>query len=133
MQRVWQEVNGVIQIFLDFFLIFLLETLKLILVTVFKKLIVGVIRLTGDHALKPLFAAIFNSLLQPSFVLFWNMTTGVRKIMQPLVYLLGDMSIPLSNLIRAFRLVEYNNGKSFTPPWQLTIEKYIDLENAWIK
>jgi len=115
-QRVWQEVNGVLQIFLDFFIIFLLETLKLILVTVFKKLIVGVIRLTGDHALKPLFAAVFNSFLQPTFVLFWNMTTGVRNILQPLVYLLGDMSIPLSNVIRAFRLVEYKNDKVSTPP-----------------
>jgi len=117
LQRVWSEFFGGIQIIIEFFVIIILELSKVVFSTVSQKLIAGLMAVIGDHLLKPLYSSFFNFLLQPTFVLLWNITNGTRKFMQPLVLLLGDFLVPLSNLVRAFRIFDttpagHNNNKA---------------------
>jgi len=110
-----QEFFGPLHILCDLIVIFLLELVKLVFATVFQRLVVGVLTVTGDCVLKPLLSSLFNSVLQPLFVLLWNTTTGVRRFSQPVVLLVVDILQPLVCLVRAFRLLEYRHETTYLP------------------
>ena len=114
-----QELFGPLHIICDLFVIFLLELVKLVFATVFQKFIVGMLTVIGDCILKPLLSSLFNSLLQPLFVMLWNTTTGVRRFVQPMVLLIADILQPITYLVRSFRLIEYRNKTTYLPQYDM--------------
>ncbi|XP_057290578.1 uncharacterized protein LOC130613255 [Hydractinia symbiolongicarpus] len=110
LRRVWQELFGVLHIILDIFLIFILELARFCCATL-RKIIVGFITILGDSFWKPFLSSLFNSLLQPFFVLLWNVLDGVRTFIQPAIRMLSQVFEQLAILLRAFRLCEYKAGK----------------------
>jgi len=112
MQRCWQEIFGLLRILIDFVLIFLIELLKFISKSIVQKLLRGLTLCVGDLILKPLLSSIYNSLIQPVFVLLWNVFNGVRILLQPLLTVLNEALTPIANLLKAFRLFEYSNNNN---------------------
>lgn len=110
LRRIWQELFGVLQIILDIFLIFILELARFCCATL-RKIIVGFITILSDSFWKPFLSSLFNSLLQPFFLLLWNVLDGVRTFTQPAIRMLSQVFEQLAILLRAFRLCEYKPGK----------------------
>ena len=114
-QRFWREVFGVLQIVINFFITFLLELFKTIILSV-RYLLTGILYTTGDHFIKPVLSAIFNNFVQPAFVFVLNVLTILGELLRPILALtreiLGQVSIPL----RAFRLFVWESrGRKYNP------------------
>ncbi|XP_031567298.1 uncharacterized protein LOC116302208 [Actinia tenebrosa] len=104
----WQEFFGTIGLLVDFGLIFLLELIKFTFRKVLVRLLVGFIIVFGDHLLKPVLAALFNSFLQPSLSFLWNSFVGLRNAIQPLLDITQEVVSQATSLLKGFRLFELN-------------------------
>ena len=114
-QRFWREVFGALQIIINFFIIFMLELFKTIILSV-RYLLTGILYTTGDHFIKPVLSAIFNNFVQPIFVFVLNVLTILGELLRPILALtreiLGQVSIPL----QAFRLFVWEyGGRNYHP------------------
>lgn len=110
----WQEFFGVIALIVDFALIFLLELIKFTFHKVMVRLLVGFIVVFGDHLLKPVLAAVFNSLLQPSLAFLWNVFLGLRNGVRPLLDITREVVLQVTTLLKGFRLFELNWKPTFS-------------------
>ena len=104
-----QEFFGALQILFDFIIIFLVELLRFLLKQFGRKLIAGTITAAGDFLIKPVLTALFNGIVQPLFVLTWNVMYGLRKLLDPLLSLTRELLTQVAMLLRAFRLVDVNS------------------------
>lgn len=93
---------------MDFGLIFLLELIKFTFRKVLVRILVGFIVVFGDHLLKPVLAALFNSFLQPSLSFLWNSLVGFRNAIQPLLDITREIVSQVTSLLKGFRLFELN-------------------------
>ena len=64
--------------------------------------------MVGDHFLKPYLALVFNRIIQPTLIFSWNVLTGIRNLLQPLMDISSVFIAQLGSLLRAFRLFELN-------------------------
>ncbi len=103
-----QEFFGALQIIIDFFIIFTVESIRFILRQFGRKLIGGTLTAFGDFLTKPVFSALFNSIIQPFFVLIWNIMHGIRKLLEPILILSRELFSQVALVLGAFRLVEVN-------------------------
>lgn len=110
----WQEFFGLIAILVDFGIIFLLELIKFTFRKVLVRVLVGFIVVFGDHLLKPVLAATFNSLLQPTFTFLWNALLGVKNGFKPLLDITREIIFQIATLLKGFRLFELNWKPTFT-------------------
>ena len=62
----------------------------------------------GDSFLKPLLAATFNNIIQPMFVLVWNVMHIIRKLVEPALILTREIFSQFAMMLRALRLVDWN-------------------------
>ncbi|XP_065647949.1 uncharacterized protein LOC124812295 isoform X1 [Hydra vulgaris] len=106
-RRIWQEFFGFVRILIDFILLFVLELTAFLFRSIIQRVIVGIIYIIGDWLIKPVFSASFNALIQPIFVLVWNLTSELRQATLPFSNLLLDMIKPFAKLLKSFRLFEY--------------------------
>ncbi|KAL1506281.1 hypothetical protein ABEB36_005673 [Hypothenemus hampei] len=107
--RFWAEIFGTVHIGLSFFTSFILQFLRLILYSICRPLTIGFIQLGSDYVFKPLLASLFNGLLQPIFIFFYNIFGSIRDICDPISEGIGYFFKEFSILIRAFRIVEIKN------------------------
>ncbi|XP_028396066.1 uncharacterized protein LOC114520061 [Dendronephthya gigantea] len=106
-QRLWREVFGVLQILLNFFIIFILEFFKTILQSV-RYLLMGILYTTGDQFIKPVLAAVFNNIIQPVSVLLLNVFSIVTNLLQPILALTREVLSQVAIPLQAFRLFVFN-------------------------
>lgn len=104
----WQEFFSTVRIITDFAFIFVLELLRFVFHYVVLRVLGGIIIVVGDHFLKPYLALVFNSIIQPAFIFTWNVLSGIRNLLQPLMDISSVFITQLGSLLRAFRLFELN-------------------------
>ncbi|PFX22587.1 uncharacterized protein LOC111334055 [Stylophora pistillata] len=104
----WQEFFSTVRIITDFAFIFVLELLRFVFHYVLLRVLGGIIIVVGDHFLKPYLALVFNSIIQPAFIFTWNVLSGIRNLLQPLMDISSVFITQLGSLLRAFRLFELN-------------------------
>ena len=109
-QRGIQEFFGALQIVVDFAVIFIVELLRFLFRQFGRKLIGGTVTVFGDSFLKPVLTAVFNNVVQPLFVLVWNMMFGFRKLLDPVLAITKEILSQVSMVLQSFRLVEVNRS-----------------------
>lgn len=80
-----------------------------LLYSILRALIVGFLQITSDYLLKPILAVIFNGLLQPQFIFTQNIFQSICNTLEPLTKLMAISMKPLTDCVRAFRIVEVKN------------------------
>ena len=110
-QRGWRELFGALRLLVDVFTLFIVELLVFLLKTISERLVIRLINSISDFLLKPLLSALFNGIIQPLFAFTWNVLTGVRQLLQPLLNIIEQLFNLLATLFRAIRLCEINWGK----------------------
>ncbi|CAH1256103.1 Hypp1589 [Branchiostoma lanceolatum] len=103
-----QELFGVMRLLVDVFVILAVELARFVFRQVVQNLLIGLLVVMGDHFVKPLVAALFNSFLQPVLMLLWNVATATRTVFGPVVDILRGVALQFAVVLRAFRLVELN-------------------------
>ena len=102
-----QELFGTLQILVDFVVIFIVELARFLFKQFGRKLLGGVIIVFGDSFLKPLLSVSFNNIIQPLFILVWNMMHVFRKLIEPVLLLTREIFSQFAMLLRSFRLVDW--------------------------
>jgi len=110
-----QEVFGTLQILVDFVVIFVVELARFLFKQFGRKLLGGVIIVFGDSFLKPLLAVSFNNIIQPLFILVWNMMHVFRKLIEPALLLTREIFSQLAMLLRSLRLVDWFASSKESP------------------
>ncbi|XP_066275528.1 uncharacterized protein [Branchiostoma lanceolatum] len=103
-----QELFGVMRLLVDVFVILAVELARFVFRQVVQNLLIGLLVVMGDHFVKPLVAALFNSFLQPVLMLLWNIATATRTVFGPVIGILRGVALQFAVVLRAFRLVELN-------------------------
>ena len=103
----WREMFGVLQIIVNFFIIFVLELFKTIIRSV-RYLLTGILYTIGDHLMKPLLSAIFNNFVQPPFVFALNVFTILGNVLKPILALTREILSQVTIPLRACRLFVFN-------------------------
>lgn len=106
--RVWAELFGILQIAVTFFLSFVLQFYRFILYSVFRMFIVGLFQITSDYFLKPLITVVYNSFIQPPFILLYNIMTSMQDSLIPLAQTVNNFLIPFTNILKSIRLITVN-------------------------
>lgn len=104
--RFWAEIFGTIHIGTAFVTAFILQFLRFILFSIVRPLTVGILQLLGDYLIKPLLSIVFNALIQPIIILFYNIATSLRDLCEPLAEAVGLFLREIANLCRGIRIVE---------------------------
>lgn len=107
--RFWAEMFGFINIGVTFFVTFLLQFYRFILFAIFRTFICGILQITSDYLLKPLFAVIFNGFLQPPLLFVQNIFISGGNVLQPIATCFGNFLSPLGMLLKSIRFVEINH------------------------
>ncbi|XP_023247959.1 uncharacterized protein LOC106647079 [Copidosoma floridanum] len=104
--RFWAEIFGYVHIGTSFLTAFLLQFLRCILFSLVRPLTVGVIQLMADYFIKPVLSIVFNGLIQPVLILFYNIATSLRDCCEPLAAALGFFIKEVALLFKSCRLIE---------------------------
>lgn len=59
-----------------------------------------------DYFVKPLLSIVFNAIVQPTLILFYNIATSVRDLCEPIAEAMGLFLREIANLCAAIRIVE---------------------------
>ncbi|XP_063703606.1 uncharacterized protein LOC134833269 [Culicoides brevitarsis] len=109
--RFWAEMFGFINIGVTFFVTFVLQFYRFILFAIFRTFVVGVLQITSDYFLKPLFSVVFNGFMQPPLLLVQNIFISCGNVLQPIASCIGNFLSPVAMLLRSLRFVEINHLK----------------------
>ncbi|XP_032668473.1 uncharacterized protein LOC116842837 [Odontomachus brunneus] len=104
--RFWAEIFGTIHIGTAFVIAFILQLLRFVLYSVIRPLTVGILQLIADYFVKPLLSIVFNALIQPILILFYNIATSLRDLCEPIAEAIGLFLREIATLCAAIRLVE---------------------------
>ncbi|CAH1959990.1 unnamed protein product [Acanthoscelides obtectus] len=105
--KFWAEMFGTVHIGISFVTSFILQLLRFLLYSIVRPLSVGLIQLLSDYFFKPFLATLFNAFVQPPMIFMYNVATSCRDLLSPIAEGIGYFFREISQLIRAFRLVEY--------------------------
>nr|CAD7603990.1 unnamed protein product [Timema genevievae] len=108
--RFWAEVFGTLHIALAFVTAFILQLFRFLLYSLIRSLVVGLIQLTSDYFFKPILTILFNGIIQPVFILLYNMATSFRDLCEPIAHAVGFFLREMAHPVRALRLVEINKN-----------------------
>lgn len=100
-----------------------------LLYSILRALIVGFLQITSDYLLKPVLAVIFNGLLQPQFIFTQNIFQSICNTLEPLTKLMAITMKPLTDCVRAFRIVEVKNLNK--DPATSRYQTFQGQNNAW--
>ncbi|EGI65738.1 hypothetical protein G5I_05839 [Acromyrmex echinatior] len=104
--RFWAEIFGTIHIGIAFVTAFILQLLRFVLYSVIRPLTVGILQLIADYFVKPLLSILFNALIQPVLILFYNIATSLRDLCEPIAEAMGLFLREIANVCAAIRIVE---------------------------
>ncbi|XP_012061384.1 PREDICTED: uncharacterized protein LOC105624637 [Atta cephalotes] len=104
--RFWAEIFGTIHIGIAFVTAFFLQLLRFVLYSVIRPLTVGILQLIADYFVKPLLSILFNALVQPVLILFYNIATSLRDLCEPIAEAMGLFLREIANVCAAIRIVE---------------------------
>jgi len=104
--RFWAEIFGTIHIGTAFVTAFILQLLRFVLYSVFRPLTIGILQLLADYSVKPVLSILFNAIIQPVLILFYNIFTSLRDLCEPIAEGMGLFLREMANLCAAIRLVE---------------------------
>ncbi|RLU18994.1 hypothetical protein DMN91_009352 [Ooceraea biroi] len=104
--RFWAEIFGTIHIGTAFVTAFILQLLRFVLYSVIRPLTVGILQLMADYFVKPLLSILFNAVVQPVLILFYNIFTSLRDLCEPIAEAMGLFLREIANLCAAIRIVE---------------------------
>ncbi|XP_044736377.1 uncharacterized protein LOC123298442 [Chrysoperla carnea] len=107
--KFWAEIFGSLHIFCAFVTAFILQFLKFTLYSIIRPLTIGIIQLTSDYFIKPFLAVLFNGILQPPLILFYNIATSIKDLCHPIAIGFGYFLIELAKVFSAIRFVEIRN------------------------
>ena len=101
----------------DFLITFTLGLLYYILYHVTRKLCCGAAHILTDSITTPLINTCFNGLLWPICSCLYQLVKALVLVLTPIVGLVGDLLTHVSNMLRAFRLVDlhFNSKTHHTP------------------
>lgn len=85
------------------------STCSFILYSMLRAIIVGFLQITSDYFIKPLLAVLFNGLCQPPLIFIRNMLQAICGMLDPVAKLLTTILHPITDVVRAFRVVEVKN------------------------
>lgn len=104
--RFWAEIFGTIHIGIAFMTAFILQFLRFVLYSIIRPLTVGILQLIADYFVKPLLSIIFNALIQPILILFYNIAMSLKDLCEPIAEAIGLFLREIANVCAAIRLVE---------------------------
>lgn len=107
--RFWAEIYGSIHIVIAILVAFVLQTLRFLLYSIVRPLLVGSVQLCGDYVIKPMLTAGFNACIQPPLMCIRNVLQSVEHMLRPVCTMLRNAVEPLALVAGALRLVEINN------------------------
>lgn len=82
--------------------------------SILRPLIIGLIQLGSDYFFKPLLAVVFNGIIQPPLIFFYNIATSVRDLCDPIAEAIGYFLREIAVFLRAIRLIEIRRGGDCT-------------------
>nr|CAD7410360.1 unnamed protein product [Timema cristinae] len=83
---------------------------RFLLYSLIRSLLVGLVQLTSDYFFKPILTILFNGIIQPIFILLYNMATSFRDLCEPIAHAVGFFLREMAHPVRALRLVEINKN-----------------------
>ena len=92
----------------DFMMIFVLELFEFVIHWIVLRLVMGILSVMGDHVVKPILTTLFNGFIQPGLIFLWNIFSGLRNMVQPVLDISREFTLQIATVLRAFRLVEMN-------------------------
>lgn len=107
--RFWAEIFGSIHIPLALIVAFLLQFYRFILYAIIRPLIIGFFQMTSDYLLKPIITIIFNGVIQPPLILFYNIFSSISDMFEPIGKTIGHLLKPFADLFRSIHLVDVKN------------------------
>ncbi|XP_022902034.1 uncharacterized protein [Onthophagus taurus] len=113
--KFWAELFGTIHIFFAFLTTFILQFLKFILQSLIRPLTIGLLQLTSDYFFKPCLSVVFNAIIQPPAIFFFNILTSLRDLCDPVAEGVGYFLREVANVCRSIRLVEVKNNTNNKP------------------
>ncbi|XP_022202246.2 uncharacterized protein LOC111058963 isoform X2 [Nilaparvata lugens] len=108
--KFWAGIFGFLHIFSAVLTSFFLQMFRFILISSVRPLLIGTIQVCSDYFLKPFLATVFNAIIQPFFILMFNVATSFRDLCEPLARGIGFFLEQVANILRAIRLVEVKNS-----------------------
>lgn len=104
--RFWAEIFGTCHIGVSFCTSFILQLIRFILYSLLRPLTIGFLQLLSDYFFKPFLTTVFNSFIQPPLTFLYNVATSIRDLCEPIAKAIGYFLKEISDVIRAFRIVE---------------------------
>lgn len=108
--KFWAEIFGSFNIGCSFLISLILQSVRFFLYSILRPLTVGLIQLISDYFFKPILTTLFNAVIQPVLIFFYNIVTSLRDICDPLAEAIGYFIREIAVLIRAFRIIEVNTN-----------------------
>ncbi|XP_060531524.1 uncharacterized protein LOC132705107 [Cylas formicarius] len=108
--KFWAEIFGTVHIGFSFCTSFALQLFRFVLYSILRPLTIGLMQLSSDYFFKPFLATLFNGIIQPILIFFYNVATSVKDLCHPLAEGVGYFMREFSVLLRAIRIVEVNTG-----------------------
>ncbi|XP_045479995.1 uncharacterized protein LOC123684678 [Harmonia axyridis] len=109
--KFWGEIFGTIHIGISFITSFILQFFRFLLHSVIRPLTIGLLQITSDYFFKPFLATFFNAIIQPPLIFFYNISTSLRDICDPIAEGIGYFIREISILFRSCRLVDVKISK----------------------
>lgn len=107
--KFWAEFYGSVHIVFAVIVAFLLQTLRFIMYSFVRAIVIGVLQIIGDYLIKPLLTILFNGFLQPPLILARNLFTSISEMLEPIARSISQFLKPIADTLQAFRLVEIHH------------------------
>ncbi|XP_078044093.1 LOW QUALITY PROTEIN: uncharacterized protein LOC144473770 [Augochlora pura] len=108
--RFWAEIFGTIHIGTAFVTAFILQLIRFVLYSIIRPLTVGIMQMFADYFIKPCLSILFNALIQPVLILFYNIATSLKDLCEPIAEAIGLFLREIASLFAAIRIVEVKQG-----------------------
>ncbi|KAF2904944.1 hypothetical protein ILUMI_01225 [Ignelater luminosus] len=109
--KFWAELFGTIYIGFAFFTSFFLQFFRFVLHSIVRPLTIGVLQLISDYFFKPFLATLFNAVIQPPLIFFYNIATSLRDLCDPIAEGLGYFLRETAVVFKSIRLFEMKSDK----------------------
>ncbi|KAL3266752.1 hypothetical protein HHI36_010912 [Cryptolaemus montrouzieri] len=114
--KFWSEIFGTVHIGTSFVTSFILQLLRFLLQSIFRPMTIGLLQITSDYFFKPCLATLFNAVIQPPLICFYNVCTSLRDICDPIAEGFGYFIREIAVLFKSCRLVEIRNSRLCEKP-----------------
>ncbi|XP_076303199.1 uncharacterized protein LOC143221677 [Lasioglossum baleicum] len=108
--RFWAEIFGTVHIGTAFVTAFILQLIRFVLYSIIRPLTVGILQMFADYFIKPCLSILFNAIIQPVLILFYNIATSLKDLCEPIAEAVGLFLREIANLFAAIRIVEVKQG-----------------------